>query len=52
MHTSLVQVFPAGQPMSWKHTRHWSAWQTGVLWGQSLFDWQTTHVPSAQTFPG
>jgi len=52
MHAPLVQAFPAGQPMLWKHTRHWSAWQMGVLGGQSLFDWQRTHVPSAQIFPG
>jgi hypothetical protein len=52
MQTLLVQVIPAAQPMSWKHTRHWSAWQTGALCGQSLFAWQTRHAPSAQTFPG
>jgi hypothetical protein len=49
----LVQTWPVGQSFVWKHCTHWLAWQTGVLVGQSLFDWQTTHVPSAaQILPG
>jgi hypothetical protein len=49
----LVQVWPFGQSFGWKHCTHWFAWHTGVLAGQSLFAWQTTHVPSdAQTLPG